>query len=254
MYPILFKIGPLTIYTYGVMVFLGVVIAYWLAVKEALRRGINKDIFSNIFFWSVVCGFLTARILYAIVEWRYFLNYPVEVLFGRSGFVFFGGIIGGTAAFSLLVKRYKISFLTIADIFALYLPLAHGIGRLGCFFYGCCYGKVTSSWIGLHFPQGSPAGIVGAKVIPTQIISAFFLAVIFFILFFMNKKKSYGGRIAVCYLLLYGIFRFIIEFFRGDPRGFIGALSISQWIAIFGVLTGVYLWIRLRRSKKKVTG
>ncbi|MCM8773656.1 MAG: prolipoprotein diacylglyceryl transferase [Candidatus Omnitrophica bacterium] len=236
MHPILFKAGPITIYTYGVLVFLGVIITYWLCLKEAAKEKIDKEVFSHIFFWAIIFGFLGARLLYIVLEWRLFLEEPLSFIFSRSGFVFYGGLISGISALWFLVKKFKLHFLKITDILAFYLPLGHFFGRLGCFSYGCCYGKPTNSWIGIKFPPNSPAGLLGTKVIPTQLIEAFSLLIIFFILQYSKKKKKFNGQITIVYLTLYSIFRFFIEFFRGDYRGGIGIFSTSQIISIITIL------------------
>jgi phosphatidylglycerol:prolipoprotein diacylglycerol transferase len=130
------------------------------------------------------------------------------------------------------------------------IPLAHAFGRIGCFSYGCCYGRPTNSWIGILFPPDSPAGILGTKVIPTQLVEASFLFVLFFILKFLNTHKKFNGQIISVYLISYGIFRFVIEFFRADPRGNVFFLSISQFISIILIGLGIFLWLR---HAKKIT-
>jgi phosphatidylglycerol:prolipoprotein diacylglycerol transferase len=244
MWPILFKIGPFTIYTYGFFVFLGVIVTYWLFLREGVREGIDKGKLSNLFFWSLVSAFLGARFLYIIVEWQSFLQHPLLLLFGRSGFVFYGGLLSGLAVFVIIIKKYRMGFLKVADIAALYIPLGHALGRLGCFSYGCCYGIPTDSWLGLRFPPNTPAGMVGTKVVPTQLISFFFLLIIFFLLEFMKKRKKRDGQILASYFFLYGIFRFIIEFFRGDPRGHIFFFSTSQFISLIFIIFSLFLWRR----------
>ncbi len=244
MHPVLFKIGPITIYTYGVFVFLGVISVYWLSLREAQGSKIDKEKFSNLFFWTVISGFIGARLLYVLLEWRWFIKHPFEVIFSSSGFVFYGGIIGGVIAFCIFVRKYGWSLKKIADIVGVYIPCGHAIGRLGCFYYGCCYGKPTNSWIGILFPPESPAGMLREKVIPTQLISSFFLLLIFIFLIILKKYKKFDGQIILSYFILYGIFRFIIEFFRGDPRGFIGIFSLSQWLSIIIIAIAFCLWVK----------
>jgi phosphatidylglycerol:prolipoprotein diacylglycerol transferase len=135
----------------------------------------------------------------------------------------------------------------LIDVIAIGIPLGHAFGRLGCFFYGCCYGKPTDSFIGVLFPPDSAAGYLGVKVIPTQLISSFFLFVLFFILLFLRKKKRFDGQIALSYIILYSIFRFLIEFFRGDPRGTFLHLSTSQFISLILVVISAFAWIGCRR-------
>lgn len=251
MFPILFKIGPITIYTYGVFVFLGILSGYLFCLKEAKKENIESKVFADIIFWSILFGFIGARIFYILVEFEHFLKNPIAFIFSRAGFVFYGGVIFGLGTFYLLTKKHKLNFLRLADIVALSIPLGHSLGRLGCFFYGCCYGKPTTSWIGIRFPLDSPAGSSGVKVIPTQLISAFFLLLLFFTLLIIRKKQRFRGQILLSYFTFYGLFRFIIEFYRGDPRGYIGFLSTSQFISLIVVGISLFIWIKKIMKPKK---
>ncbi len=243
MHPVLFKIGPVTIYTYGVLVFIGVMVGYFVSLKEARRVGIEDKTFSDIIFWSIIFSFVGARILYILVEFKAFLKDPLHIGLGRSGFVFYGGLIGGILTFIFLSKKYNQNFLKLADVAAIGIPLGHSIGRLGCFFYGCCYGKPTEAFWGIRFPPDSPAGMLGTKVIPTQLISSFSLFAIFLILLGKRKKKRFEGEIFLTYLIIYGSFRFFIEFLRGDERGYIGMFSVSQFISLVVVaISLIFLW------------
>jgi len=253
MFPILFKLGPVTIYTYGVFVFLGVIASYLVCKKQADKEGISRKIFSHIFFWALVWGFLGARVVYILVEWKWFLSNPLSVILSRSGFVFYGGIISGILSLLILAKKYKINLLKSADIAALGIPLGHALGRIGCFCYGCCYGKPTDSSWGILFPSGSPAGLSGARVIPTQLISALFLFLIFFLLLILKKYKRFDGQILLSYGICYGIFRFIIEFYRGDPRGEIFSLSTSQFAALVVIIVSIFFFFRWRKKACLIT-
>lgn len=270
MYPILFKIGPVTIYTYGVCIFLGVILGYFVCLKEAEKEGVDKNVFSDIIFWALIFSFIGARLLYILVEFKTFLKDPISLLFARSGFVFYGGVIFGFISSYLLTKKRGVNFLKFADIAAIGIPLGHCLGRLGCFFYGCCYGRPTSSFAGVLFPPASPAGLLAVKVIPTQLISSFFLFLIFLILIFLKKRKKFDGQILFSYFLFYGIFRFIIGFFRADPRGGIYCLpagtliplraqsgtgefflSTSQFLSLGLIVLSIFMFRRLLRKKIK---
>ncbi|MCF7874000.1 MAG: prolipoprotein diacylglyceryl transferase [Candidatus Omnitrophica bacterium] len=241
MHPILFKIGPITIYTYGFFIFLGVLSGYLVSKKRAQEVGIKKEFFSNIFFWTLIIGFLGARIFYIFVNWQIFIKAPLTIALSRSGFVFYGGVVFGLLSIFVFAKKYKIEFLKITDIFALIIPLAHSLGRLGCFFYGCCYGLPTQSFLGIKFPIESPAGRLETTVIPTQLISAGFLFILFLFLFTFRNKINKIGSLSSYYLLIYSSFRFIIEFFRGDPRGFFLIFSTSQWISLILIFLAIII-------------
>ncbi len=246
MHQVLFKFGYLTIYTYGVFVFSGVLAAYLVCRRYSRAQGIEEKTFSNIFFWFVIAGFLGAKTLYILLEFRYFLKEPFAML--RSGFVFYGAFIAASGALYFLAKKYNVRFIKLADVLSLGAPLGHALGRIGCFFYGCCYGEPGDYFFCVLFPANSPAGILGLKLIPTQLISAFFLFLIFFLLLFRSQRKKYDGQIFIYYSIIYGIFRFIIEFYRADPRGQFFSLSTSQVIAIILIITGVFSFCRLRRT------
>lgn len=258
MFPILFKLGPVTIYTYGVFVFLGVIASYLVCKNQADKEGISRNIFSHIFFWTLAGGFLGARVTYILVEWRWFLSNPLRVILSRSGFVFYGGIVLGILILLILAKKHKLNILRVADIAALSIPLGHALGRIGCFWYGCCYGKPTHSSWGILFPRESPAGLLGLKVIPTQLISVLFLFLIFFLLLILKKQQKFEGQILLSYGISYGIFRFIIEFYRGDFRGEIFSLSTSQFAALALIIISIFFFFRwtkkacLITQKKKV--
>ena len=250
MYPILFKIGPITIYTYGVLVFLGVVAGYFFSLVQVKKEGIGKKDFSDIVFWSLIWGFIGARIFYILLNFKFFLRDPLGIGLSRAGFVFYGGVFFGLGAFYILTRKRNLDFLKLADILVLALLLGHAIGRVGCFSYGCCYGKPTSSWIGIKFPPSSPAGSLGTKVIPTQLISSLALLCIFLVLWSKRKKTSFKGEIFSLYFILYGIFRFIIEFYRGDPRPYLGKFSIFQIVSLGMIVIGVLLWFLFQKRFK----
>jgi len=239
----------LTIYTYGFMVFLGVISGYYLALNQAVKKGVKSEVFSDMFFWSLLWGFVGARLFYIIIEGEYFLQDPWGMLFGRSGFVFYGGILTGLAVLYFLSRRHKIKFFDLLDALSPGVAFGHALGRVGCFFYGCCYGGPTNSWIGVLFPADSPAGQCGVKLIPTQLIEAAFLLLLFLILFVLNRFRKYSGQTAAIYLILYGAFRFVIEFFRADPRGQFLGLATSQWISL-GVLVFTGLAAAAARKTK----
>jgi len=243
MHPVLFKIGPVTIATYGLFVSLGVIAGYLFSLKESFSYSIPRDKISDLLFISLASGFITARIFYILINWDYFIQAPMALIFSRSGFVFYGGLIGGGLAGWIFVRRNKLPCLIVLDLIAPAVALGHSLGRLGCFSYGCCYGKPTTSFIGMLFPAGSPAGI-GEPVIPTQLISSFFLLVIFFLLLCVRDRRKFKGQVFFSYLFLYGIFRFIIEFYRGDPRGYWGVFSVSQWISLLLVISSAVFFIK----------
>jgi phosphatidylglycerol:prolipoprotein diacylglycerol transferase len=226
-----------------------VVAGYFVCKAAAAKEGLPANVFAHIFFWALVFGFLGARVTYILVEWKWFLANPLGVIFSRSGFVFYGGVIAGILTVLILAKKYKLDLLKSADVAALGIPLGHAIGRIGCFCYGCCYGVPTNSFPGVLFPPQSPAGLSGVKVIPTQLISAFSLFLIFCLLLMVRKRRRFSGQVVLSYTFFYGIFRFIIEFYRGDWRGKIFFLSTSQFFSLIAIIASVIFFLKWRRGQ-----
>ncbi len=243
MHPILFKIGPITIYTYGFFLALGILLAYRVGKKRATEVNIERSLFFNLFFWALISGFIGARIAFIVLNWVELKTDPLRMLLDRGGFIFFGGVFLALISLFLFSRKYQIRFLKVTDLFALVLPLGQSLGRIGCFAYGCCYGIPTQSWLGLEFPINSPAGAMETKIIPTQLISAGFLFLLFIFLFKLRNRVRLG-KLTGYYLLFYALFRLIIEFFRGDSVGFFLFLPAPQWISLLTIFLAIYILSR----------
>lgn len=242
----LFRIGPLTIHGYGLMIAVGFLLCVVMGMYRARRRSLSPEAILDIALIGIVAGFLGAKLLYVIVEFPAFLADPGSVL-STEGFVVYGGIIAGVVSAIVYCRIKKLVFLQYFDLAAPSIALAQGFGRIGCFLAGCCYGRETESAFGMVFPEGSlaPAGV---KLLPTQLFSSAgdFLIVVLLILF--QRRSRHDGDVGALYMLLYGIGRFLIEFFRSDNRGAVGALSTSQFISIFIVAGSfaLFAWNRKR--------
>jgi phosphatidylglycerol:prolipoprotein diacylglycerol transferase len=171
-----------------------------------------------------------------------FFNEPMRILSG-SGFVLYGGIIGGILAAIMYCKSKRVNFFQYFDLTVPSVALAQGFGRIGCFLAGCCYGRETDSAIGIVFHNSSIAPN-GIKLIPTQLLSSAgdFLIVIVLLLYARKDRKT--GKVGALYLILYSVGRFIIEFFRNDYRGSIGILSTSQLISLIILAIGTVMFFR----------
>lgn len=238
----LVEIGPIVIHGYGLMIGIGVLFALLLAVTRAGKTGLDKNIVYGLGIVTLVNGFLGAKLLYCAVEIKLFLDDPVKVLSG-SGFVVYGGIIGGILAAIIYCKIKRVRFLQYFDLTAPSVALAQGFGRIGCFLAGCCYGRETDSIIGIAFYNSSYAPN-GDKLIPTQLFSSAGSFLISIILILYTKKAKGSGMIGALYLILYSAGRFIIEFFRNDYRGSIGVLSTSQFISLIILASGILMLIQ----------
>lgn len=254
MYNVLFSIGPLTVYMYGLMIAIGILAAYFVAEKRGQKMGIDVSKLDVITLWLLIGGFACSKILYWITILPEIIQNPSIMLNIGDGWVVYGGIIGGLLAGYIYCRIHHMNFWTYFDLLIPEVALAQGFGRLGCFFAGCCYGIETHGWFALTFPEGSlaPAGI---PLFPTQLLSSLFDFALFFILLYLSKKKHFDGELGAWYLLIYSAGRFVIEFFRGDlVRGSVGTLSTSQFIAILAMIAGVAIIILGKRHALKNTG
>lgn len=247
MYNDLFSIGPFTVHGYGLMIAIGVLAALFIAEARAKKRDMNADVLYPLTLVCVVFGFASAKVLFCIVEWRQFIKNPLQLLTG-NGFVVYGGIIGGVLAAFLYCRLKKLNFWDYFDIVLPSVAVAQGFGRIGCFLAGCCYGRETDSFLGIAFTHSDYAPN-GVKLLPTQLFSAAGMFLIAGFLFWYAKKERKKGQVGALYLVLYSIGRFIIEFFRDDYRGAVGFLSTSQFISLFILAIGV--WLFRKRSVEK---
>lgn len=237
-------IGPITIHMYGLMIALGFLSAYSLCVYRGKRRGLSEDILWGILCCAIVGGLIGTRILYYIVELPSILKDPSILWDFKNGYVVYGGIIGGVLAGFLYCRKKKVSFLKYFDLVMPAVALAQGLGRLGCFFAGCCYGRETDAWYGITF-RNSKFAPNNVKLVPTQLISSAGDFLICGILLLYAKRNPVNGRVASAYLILYGFGRFGVEFLRNDYRGNIGWMSTSQLISVVIVAIGVALYLIL---------
>lgn len=237
MYNDILTIGPITIHGYGLMIGLGVIAALLLGDYRAKKFGLNGDHIYGMTFSAVILGFVSARILFIITEWENFLQNPMQYLAG-AGFVVYGGIIGGALTIYGFCKIKKIDMLSYLDLMIPSVALAQGLGRVGCFLAGCCYGKETDSWLGVVFTHSDFAPN-GVKLLPTQLFMAGGDLIIMAVLLWYASRRPVRGRTSMLYLILYSIGRFMIEFLRNDDRGTVGVLSTSQFIAVITLIAGI---------------
>ena len=243
----------LTIPMYGVMSALGMLAAFVLLGFTRKHTRFSEDDALSAALWAIILGFLGSKILFWLVEIKQVIADPSYLLHTlREGFVFYGALIGGLGGLAIFSLIKKLPFFSLTDFFIPALVLGHAFGRIGCLFAGCCYGMECESPISIVFPEGSaaPAGI---PLLPTQVMeSAFLFLLCVFLVWRLAKKKPFG-TVSGWYMVLYGIWRFTIEFFRRDERGFVGALSTSQFISIFVILGGVVLLLLVKTGVLKKT-
>lgn len=247
----LFSIGPVSFYSYGLMIALGIIAAVWAASVRAKNRGMDPDHIFNIALIGVIAGVIGAKLTYYVVELPAIIKDPSILLDFSNGFVLYGGVIIGILAAYVYCRIKKKPFMPYMDLAVPSIPLAQGFGRIGCFLAGCCYGKESHAWYAVTFPESglAPSGV---SLIPTQLISSIgdLLLAAFLFWYTRKGKKRMEGIPVILYLILYSVGRFFVEFLRNDPRGSVGPFSTSQFIAIFVVIFAVGWLIIMLKEKK----
>lgn len=257
MHPILIHIGPITLYTYGVLVATGVLLGLWYARHFAPRAGLDPDRVWNLGIYMVLSGLVVAKLWLIVLYWDYYWAHPSEMFALstlQSGGTFYGGYFGGILVLLFYTWRYKIPLLPLMDTYSAALPLGHALGRIGCFSAGCCYGKPTWLPWGVTFTNPVAAQIVGTPLgialHPTQLYEAAAELGNFFFLMWLSRRQRFTGQIFGTYLILYGFERGLIEIVRGDPDRtlmFHGALSLMQVVSVGLILTGLLVYYRSMR-------
>ena len=251
MHPVLFYIGDLSIHTYGLMMGMGIFLAAWGAARLGQKDGVPLDWLWDLALLITFGAVIGSRLEYVRTHWVNFAANPIKILAIRDGgLVFYGGFVFTLLLMVGYIRWRRLSTLRILDIYAVYLPFGHAIGRIGCFAAGCCYGRPTDLPWGVRFPEGTaaPADI---PLHPTQLYEVAYNTLLYVGLYrFYQYKRQNGlpdGQVFAALLIAYGSLRFINEFFRGDQeRGFvIAGLSNAQVTAIILMIFGyIVLWFR----------
>lgn len=228
MWPVLFKAGPVTVYTWGFMLSLAVIIGVagtrWLARWE----GIDPEKILDLAILLVIGGLLGARLFYVFFyEPAYYWAHPLEIFkLYQPGLVFHGGLLAGILITVWFVRRSRLSFWSLADTLTPFLALGYGITRIGCFFNGCCYGKPTGLPWGVVFP-----GLLDIPRHPTQLYSALGGFLLFAFLLWLFFHRRFRGEVFLSYLIMYSLLRFAIETWRENPL-VLGPFTLAQVMSV----------------------
>jgi phosphatidylglycerol:prolipoprotein diacylglycerol transferase len=226
MHPVFFTIGSFAIHTYGVMMALALLASVFVWHKLGERFGKYPGFASDVGIWLMVSGLLGARVAYVVsnFESHYRAN-PGEIWrIDQGGLIFYGGAIGsmlGMYIYSLLKREAP---LPLADLVITPIPLAHALGRVGCFLNGCCFGREYEG-----FPH---VFMANANRHPVQLYEAGLNLIVFGVLLTLFNRKRRDGVVFAAYLMLYPVVRFIIETFRGDERLRVGTWSVAQVVSV----------------------
>jgi len=268
MIPILFKLGPVTIYSYGVMMALGFIAAGFVLASECRRRSLPTDYASTIVLWGAIGGLVGARLWDVYDEFPHYAQHPLSIIFSRSGFAWDGGFAGGLLAVYLVSRSFRIRFLTTADMAAPAVLIGHAFGRMGCLLSGDGdWGLPTKMPWGMSFPnaivgwnsqtvlklnaQGQLVSgfYPGVRVQPTPIFEAvLYVAIAVFLLWAMHKRCWIEGQTFYAFLVLSGGARFLVEFWRINPRVLWG-LSEYQLFSILMMIAGIAALLLTKSNK-----
>lgn len=255
MYPILFNIGPVTIYTVSVLHALGYYAGIYWIVKHSSEYKIDKEKLYDFFLIIILFSIIGARVFSILFDGslNYYLQHPSAMLMlWNGGFTFYGGFIFAVLAGLFYLKKHNLDLWAIADLAAPALALGLAVGRLGCYASGDSFGKQTNlPWAVIYSDPHSIAPL-GIPLHPTQIYSVITNLFIFIFLLYLKKRQKFKGQIAFVFILLYGITRSFVEIFRNDPRGVYlsGLISTSQIISIVIVFVTLIFYLLLKRKRK----
>ena len=277
--PIAFELFGMQIRWYGICVASGFLLGYLYLQKRSKKVEIPTDAVADLAFWAMIGGIAGARFLFVLLNWQYYSANPARILaVHEGGLVFFGGFIGATGAVIWCLKRHRLPLWRVADLFAVAVPLGQMIGRFGCFFNGCCYGRPTESF-GVVYPAfiATPEGqmvaelmgqqnytsvyttqlalghiqqgaIQCAAVLPSQVFLSFVNLLIVVALVLLSRRERRPGMLFGIFLIGYGAGRFLVEFTRGDYLEYYLKLTVSQVICLVAV--GVGIWV-LRQARQR---
>lgn len=265
MHPVLWNF-PIPVYTYGACVALAFLLGIKITLDRTAKAGIDRNFIMNLCLIILAASVVGARLLYIAEQWEYFRVNPKEMwMVHRGGLSYFGGLASALLAAIVTVRLRGLQCLPIADAFMPAVALGQAIGRLGCYFNGCCYGIVEQGWFSVMFPKGSPAfsdqvmkGMIpygweySLPVLPAQLITSMTDLFLFCVLCVVDDRKKIPGTTFFTYLAGYGLLRFLCEFLRADSRFWIPGFTLPQLLALGGLAVGLagllYLYIRPRPS------
>lgn len=238
MRPILFHIGEIPVPSFWAMAFLAFLLALLVIRRDMRERGMPDRHAYDMVLWAYVGGWVGARLFVIPTGWQYFVEAPVAFLLSGSGWVWYGGLIGGAVAVVLWARHVGIPALTIADIAAPGLAIGLAIGRIGCQLAGDGdYGVPTDLPWGMSYPEGVVP--TTARVHPTPLYELVCYLVIFVVLWRQRHRRPPGHLIGQ-YLVYSGVARFLVEFLRRNPDWLLG-LTTAQWFSLASI--GIGVWV-----------
>jgi phosphatidylglycerol:prolipoprotein diacylglycerol transferase len=265
MFPVVFRLGPITVHTYGLMMAVGVGLGLWFVYVQSRKQGLDATRVVDAGFYTILISLAGAKLVLLVGNFSYYTRYPSELLsLARSGGVFQGGLAFGIVFALWYFRRRRLPTWKLVDIMGPALALGHGFGRIGCFMAGCCYGRACALPLGVRFNSEYAHQLTGVPlaetIYPVQLFEAALNFLNFLVLFIILKRKKFDGQVFAFYIVNYSIIRFITEYFRGDHpdrayllQGSSPLLSLSypQFFCLVGLAAGIVLMFFIKRVAPK---
>lgn len=250
MHPELIRIGPLTLYSFGLLLLIGFLSGIYLAEKLARRQGLPAWVFADGAFLMLIGGLAGARLVFVLLNWGSYQSDPLSMVqTWRGGMSFHGGVVGGVAAGWIYLRARRLPFLPFADAAAPGMALAYAIGRIGCLMNGCCYGRPTDLPWGIIFPQTG----TGLPHHPVQIYAALINLGLAGLLALALYRPHHPGQIIALYAGSYSLYRFLVEFLRSGVTAQVMALGLTeaQWFSLLAMAASMVWWRWLGRRSRE---
>ena len=279
MYPVIFElpdwlplIGGEAVTSFGVFMLLAFLTGGYVLRAEMRRMDQDPEKAWDLVFMAVIGGIVGAKAYYVLLNWDQTVANPMGMIFARGGLVWYGGFLLATVLVIWEIRRQKLPLPRMADAAAPALALAYAVGRVGCFMVGDDWGRPTDSWVGIAFPRGAPPtrvdiierdfGIVVdpalverygqiVPVHPTQLYEVGMSTLIFFVLWKLRRQPRAAGWLFMLWLVLAGVERFIVEFFRAKDDRFLGPLTLAQMISVGIMAVGLVGMTRLSGNGRR---
>jgi len=256
MLPELFRVGPMTVHAWGVLLMFGFLLGAWRAARSAPRYGIKPEDVWDVGLWGLLGGLVGARLVYVLLTWGEFRAQPAAVFhIWQGGMTFYGGMGGGILAGALVCRLRRIRVGDMADLAALAFPLGYALGRVGCFLNGCCYGGACDLPWAVRFHDAAAPGGLTPPSHPAQLYSAAAGVAIYFALAAMEPRRRFRGQLLLAFAFLYGVYRFGIEFVRAgvtaQPSGMAGLTEAQIASLLLALVAAGFYVAGLRRARQE---
>lgn len=257
----IFEFGPFAINSYGLMLAIAFFAAIWYVHRRSKAENLPFEQMLNVAYILIFGGVIGGRLSYVLMHLSDFVDDPLSAInpfqgdqFGISGLNLYGGVILAVLAMLVYVQLKKLPLLAVGDLFSPALGLGIGIGRIGCFLNGCCFGTPTDLPWGVTYPEGSiPAYYFGHQAIhPSQLYTAGYGWLLFFALFWLLKRKKFDGQVMALFFMFEAVFRHLIEYVRHYETEMRFSLlgmepTYNQAISVAFLLIGLIMYWRCPR-------